>query len=334
MKKLQTTIAALAMITLTAGCSSVGNTNIDTDGNGDGGAAGGDTTAITVGVIPTADSVPAYLAKEDGIFEKHGLDVTLETAGGGAAITSSVLSGSYDLGLSNVVSADIARDKNFPVTIVAPAAASTGEDGDGKDFGALLASPKATDITSIEDVQGKTVAINALNNANDVLVREAIDRAGGDPSDVNFVEIPFQDLPGALANGRVDAAVVPEPFRTMAMDSDAKWVYAIFADVVTDYPASIYLTTDEYASGNAEVIENFRTALAEAAEIANDDSERAKEVLNSYTEMSPDLLERIVLPKWPTELNKDGVDELFDLTAKFGIIQENDENKKALVTVP
>lgn len=327
MKKLSATVAALSVVGLVAGCGSVG----DTDLAGDTGAESGGLTDITVGVIPTADAVPVYLGIEDGIFEEHGLNVTVESAGGGAAITSSVLSGSIDIGLSNLVSTYTARDKDFPITIIAPTAAAPADPDNN--YGAVLAAPDSG-IEEVLDLEGKTVATNALNNANDILVREAVEQAGGDPDSIQFVEIAFQDQPGAVSSGRVDAAASPEPFKTMALDSGATPVFSHFAEVIEGYPTSIYLATDEYVGDNAETLQGFRDALYEAAAIANEDDARAREVMSGYTEMEDDLLERIVLPVWPTELDEEAVFDLYDLTAKYGVIEDSVEDREALVTIP
>lgn len=334
MKKLaMSLIASAGVVMLLASCSADAGTSLVDDSNTDSGNKSGNLTELTVGVLPASDSVPVYFAESEGIFEKHGLDVTIETAGGGAAITASVLSGSFDLGLSNLVSTYVAQSEGFPVTIVSPGSSSTGNIAAGEDYAAVLASPGSAEITGILDLEGRTIATNALNNANEVLVREAVERAGGDPQTLKFVEISFPDLPGALANNQVDAAVVPEPFMTMALDTGSKWVYPVFADVVEDYPASIYVSTTDYAEANKETLKKFREAYAEAAEIVNNDDAQAREVLASYTEMDPELLSRVVLPVWPTELNQAGVDELYDLTAKFGVIEASEENKSKLVSI-
>src|SRR5690348_16128744 len=59
---------------------------------------------VKVGVIPIVDVAPIYLGKSQGIFAKHGIDLTMEQAQGGAAIVPAVVSGQYQFGFSNIVS--------------------------------------------------------------------------------------------------------------------------------------------------------------------------------------------------------------------------------------
>ena len=80
---------------------------------------GGELTAIEVGVIPIVDVAPIYLGVEEGIFEKHGLDVTLTLAQGGAAIVPAVQNGQMDFDFSNVTSLVIGKSRGLPLQLVA-----------------------------------------------------------------------------------------------------------------------------------------------------------------------------------------------------------------------
>ena len=59
---------------------------------------------VKVGVIAIVDVAPIYLGKQKGFFTKRNIDLTLETAQGGAAIVPGVVSGQYQFGFSNVIS--------------------------------------------------------------------------------------------------------------------------------------------------------------------------------------------------------------------------------------
>lgn len=167
------------------------------------GGVSGELKKVSVGVIPILDVAPLYLGIEKGIFAEHGLEVTPKPAQGGAAIVPAVLTGSNDFGFSNVVSLLTARDKGVPLVAVAGGSSSTGDPA--KDFNSVLVA-KGSTLTSAKDLAGKTVAINTLNNIGDTTVRTAVEKAGGDPNSVKFLELPLPDMPAQLAAGRIDAA--------------------------------------------------------------------------------------------------------------------------------
>ena len=116
-------VGAAALLALTAcgsGSPSGGGTTTGaaTEGAGSEPAAG-DLKQVEVGVIPIVDVAPIYLGVEEGIFEKHGLDLTLTLAQGGAAIVPAVQSGQMDFGFSNVTSLAIGRAHGLPLKLVA-----------------------------------------------------------------------------------------------------------------------------------------------------------------------------------------------------------------------
>src|ERR1700761_7118628 len=72
-------------------------------------------------VDPTAEVLYAY---DLGLFDKQGLDVTLQPLANGGAIAAGVASGSIDFGVGNVIAIESAHTKGVPPTIVAPGAAN------------------------------------------------------------------------------------------------------------------------------------------------------------------------------------------------------------------
>ncbi|MEV5303293.1 ABC transporter substrate-binding protein [Amycolatopsis methanolica] len=171
--------------------------------------AAGDT-AIKVGVISIVDVAPIYLGVSKGFFKEQHLDVSLETAQGGAAIVPGVMSGQFQFGFSNTISLLLAQSQGLPVKVVSSGNASTGELG--KDFGAVVVKADSP-IRTTADLAGKKVAVNTLKNINTTAtINEVVRQAGGDPSKIQYVELAFPDIAAAVARGDVDAGQVVEPF--------------------------------------------------------------------------------------------------------------------------
>jgi NitT/TauT family transport system substrate-binding protein len=101
-----------AIFAVLAGCGD--------DGGSDAASSGGDgTTAVTVQDVAGIPSEFLTAGVKQGFFEKRGLDVTVKTAAGGAAIIPAVVSGDAQIGGSNVVSALIATEKELPLAMIA-----------------------------------------------------------------------------------------------------------------------------------------------------------------------------------------------------------------------
>jgi len=216
LRRAVTGIAVLALPLYLAACGGGSSTSESTDTASAASSedTGGDAlTSVTVGIIPIVDVAPLYLGVEKGFFKDAGLDVKTEKAQGGAAIVPAVVSNQYQFGFSNSVSLMLAQSKGLDLKVVSNGNSTTGVEG--KDFGAVVVKDDST-IQGAKDLEGKKVAVNTLNNINTVTINESVRKAGGDPSKVTYVELPFPEIAPAVAKGDVDAGQVVEPFTTIA----------------------------------------------------------------------------------------------------------------------
>jgi NitT/TauT family transport system substrate-binding protein len=288
----------------------------------DGGAAGGgpaEPDQVTVGVIPIVDVAPIYLGDAQGFFEEQGIDLTLETAQGGAAVVPGVMSGQYQFGFSNVTSLMLAAQEGLPLQVVANGVASTGEPG--ADYGAVVAKPESG-ITDAAGLAGKRVAVNTLNNIGTTTINESIRAAGGDPSGVQYVELPFPDMPAALDAGNVDAIWVVEPFLTIATGSGATIVASNYVDVADDLTVATYFTSKQVAGEDADLVERFTTALEQSLEYASENEAETRAILSEYTEIDQAVIDGMTLPAWPTEINRESIQRLAELAVDDGLLDE------------
>ena len=144
---------------------------------GGGGGDSGESEPVTlkVGVIPIADVAPLYLGIEKGFFEEENLTIEPQLAEGGAAIIPSVMSGDYQIGFSNTTSLIIAASKNLPVQIISQGVLGGTEPGRRVGRGRV---PKGSDVKTAKDLEGKTVAVNTLNNIGPVDDQQRLEKDG------------------------------------------------------------------------------------------------------------------------------------------------------------
>ena len=313
MRRMLSAVLAAMPLLLTAACGGDGG------GSGAGGGGGGETAEITVGVIPIIDVAPIYVGQEQGFFEDCGIELTLETAQGGAAIVPGVVSGEFEFGFSNVTSLLLAAAEGLPLEGVANGASSTGDPE--TDYGAVLALPGSS-IEGAADLAGKRVAVNTLNNIGTTTINASVENAGGDPGAVEYVELPFPDMQAALEQGNVDAIWVVEPFFTIGTQAGAQPVAFNFVEAAEDLTVAMYFTSQQYASENPEVMECFGSAMAESLEYTQDNPDAAREVLTSYTQIDPSIIEQLRLPEFPAEVNRESVQTLAELAVQDGLIDE------------
>jgi NitT/TauT family transport system substrate-binding protein len=276
---------------------------------------------ISVAVIPIADCAPIYLGKAKGFFAKQNIDVELSTQGGGAAIIPGVLSGQLQFGFSNVPSLLIAQNKGLKFIGIAPGVSSTGVRG--KDFCATLV-PGDSPIKNAKDLVGKTVAVNNLNNIGQVAIRAGVKAAGGDPNSVKYLEVPFPDMPAALAEHRIEAGWMVEPFVTIAQSRGDKVVDWPFVAIAPKAMIAVYFASVQYANANADMVKRFKAAITESLAYADAHSDEVRQIIPTYTRISADIAGKIILPIWPPQMNIASTQAMADDMLASGLI-----NKKA-----
>lgn len=210
--------------------------NGDTDGNGAVADGDGELTPIEVGVLPIVDNAAIYLGEAEGIFEEHGLDLTLTQAQGGAALLPAVVGGDMDFGFSNVTSLVIAESQGLDIEILAGGSATTGDPDE--DFAAVVVL-EDSEIEEIADLEGSSIGVNTLSNISDSTISEAVEQAGGDPSTIDFVEVPFPEMASSLSNGTVDAAASVEPYQTLILSDNGRDIFSNYAYPIEDLTVAV-----------------------------------------------------------------------------------------------
>src|SRR5699024_6089668 len=158
-------------------------------------------------------------------------DVTLTQERGGDTIIPAVESRELDFGYSNVTSLGIAHAEGTPVEIVATGAQTTGSSDN--DFSAVMVDP-ASKIEAITDLEGKTVAANTVNNIFESMISEGREQTGGDPNQVELLELASPAMVAPLEAGNVDAIATVAPFAVVGDQAGLERIYGPFSQSVAD----------------------------------------------------------------------------------------------------
>ncbi len=303
--------AALAMALTAVSCG-------DEDDGGGGGDSSG-TQTLKVGVIPIADVAPLYLGVDKGFFEDEQLKIEPQLAEGGAAITPAVVSGDFQIGFSNTISLLIAASKGLPVEIISQGVLGGKSE---QDAWADLLVLKDGPIQDGSDLEGKTIAVNTLNNICEVTIKASLEQEGVDVDKLEFTEVPFPDMNAALEQKRVDGACVVEPFVSQGKAGAAKGIAPFYVKTAPDLTVATYFTTKQYAEENADTVDRFVRAMNKSLEYAQSHPDEVRKILLDYTEIPPEAAEAIKLPIWRTDLNEPTIEKLSELSKKYGLIEE------------
>ena len=140
-----------------------------------------------------------FVAKDAGIYKKHGLDVEMVQLAG-AVQTSALVAGEIDY-LTGITGPLVAAARGLPFKGIFVTHDRT--------LFWLIANP---DIRRAEDLIGKTVAVDRLATLQDIVARDLIKRKGVNPDQVTYIQTgSVSNNVQALAGGSVAAAVLSLP---------------------------------------------------------------------------------------------------------------------------
>jgi NitT/TauT family transport system substrate-binding protein len=274
-----------------------------------------------MGVSRIADLAPLYIGVEQGFFRDENIELDLQPQQGGSVTITGVVSGDFQLGFANTGSMLVAATKGLPLRAIAPAA-SVGTDPEKEDFTAIMVRPDSP-INSVEDLAGKTIAVNTIQSMVDTFVRASLDATGVDSSSVNFLEIPFPDQVAALEAGQVDVITPQEPYLTGAEDHGLKTVLSGYCvTAIPHFTNGVYFTSEQFMQESPDVVEGLQRALTRSVEYANSHTDEVRASIPSFTGVDPQIAERIALPLWEPQINRETTEELADLLIEYKLLDE------------
>ncbi len=110
-----------------------------------------------------------------------------------------------------------------------------------------------------------------------------------------------------------------EPFVSQAISQGARPVAWNYADAAPDLTVAAYFTTTKT---DPDLVKRFTAAMDESLEYADSHPEEAREILKSYTKIDPAVIAKIVLPKWPTEINRASIQTIADDALGDGVLKQ------------
>jgi NitT/TauT family transport system substrate-binding protein len=275
----------------------------------------GQLTPIKVAILPLEPTAQAMYAKQRAMFRKQGLDAELKMLSDPSQVLGALLSGQVQFAGTHVGLAAKLKSDKAPIQVVAAGAVYNP-----KKPTSLLVSAKGKTIAGPRALVGKTVAIDFQNTIADLGVKKWLQRNGVDPKDVKFSYIAFPLMLGPLVEGTVDAAFLPEPYLTQALQQGSRRVANPFQAVCTK---ACQLT---FWIARADVDENvsarFRNAIQNAAVWANQDKNDAisGKILAKYTRIDVKVIEKITRTTFGTRLRASLAKEWLPVFAEYGVI--------------
>ncbi len=252
---------------------------------------------VRMGMILALGMTPVYLARERGYFTAEGIDLQYEPVQVTSEAIAQVATG--HLAVANVtVGAAVLNSvaRGVDIKIIA------GNDGyppSGPGGNPFLVRKDLYDagVTDASGLRGRKVGGNARGVFTEYGIDKAMRTAGMTVDDIDFVTLPFPDIPAALANRVIDAAFVAEPSGTVAImqGTAVEILHGFLAGAQQTVLVGGPTLLGDRALAEAYLrayLRGVRTAQAEGF------SPEVAAIVEKYTRVSADLVQRIRLPYW------------------------------------
>jgi NitT/TauT family transport system substrate-binding protein len=286
-------------------------------GGGDEGGGGGESLQkVVMGIAPVAPAAVFQVGIDQGFFEDEGINLELKMVQGGAAVLPGVVAGDPQFATSNAITLLNARDQGIPVKIVSNGSADRLPPEKGL-YGVVART--GSDIKSTADLRGKSLAVNTLRGLGEFTVGEAVRKAGGNPTDVPYVELPFPDMPAALTNANVDAVWVPEPFLTQLITGGTGQLVGYTTQESVPGLASYVFTSERT---DADLVERMTRALNKMLEYGEAHTDEVQTAAVEITGIPLETLQKSGMESFGTDLHEDTLRTVADLMEERGWIKD------------
>ncbi|HZG37756.1 MAG TPA: NrtA/SsuA/CpmA family ABC transporter substrate-binding protein [Nodosilinea sp.] len=220
----------------------------------------------------------AIVAKQQGFFDQHGLNVEVSNFTSGKQCLETVMGGGADIATTAEAPTTAAAMAKQPIAFLARMEYS--------DLKTLTL--KSSDIDTIDDLKGKKIGFTA-GTGSEVYTMSVLQKAGLSADDVELVNLRPQEMIPALASASIDAYNTWEPHVSNGKKSMGDKVVQIDTSGIYSETFNI-VTTVDYLKQDPEIAENFLRALIDAEQWMKENSTDAIAVVAQAVEMKEDEL--------------------------------------------
>lgn len=237
-----------------------------------------DDAKLAVIVFPGIANLPIYAAQAKGFFAKRGLDIDLKFTPNSDELRNGLAEGRYQAAHSAVDNAFAMKDKaNVDIAVVS---------GGDNSFNHLITRPE---ITSLADVKGKTVVVDAIDTAYAFQLYDILRQNGLNKGDyqINPVGGTPMRLEAMLKDKGMVAGMLNPPFSVNAQNAGLKSM-GTAASALGAYQGTSMFVLRRWAQANTDPLVRYLQAYIEGVRWSLDANNKAEAVAL--------LVERLKLP--------------------------------------
>ena len=277
-------------------------------------AAGQAPAPIKIGLGPAVDFLPAYVARDQGIFAKHGLDATLVIVPTPSVVPPMLVSDSVQISYATPPNLLLANEGGLDLVAVDGAARLVKSNAKIS----FVTRPSVT-VETAADLKGRKVGVPGFNSIIDMFLRKWLITNDVPVAQVSIVEASMLQMGDLLKSSQIDAATPIEPIRGRIVASGAaSRSVDFFSEVNPDVLGSFWMTTRDWANGHRAQVEAFRASIAEGIAYINDHPDAARAI----EQKDMGFVDPTAMATFATKLDPKDFDFVAKLGQELGVMKQ------------
>lgn len=301
------------------------------------GKAAEDTTEVHIGYFNNITHAQALLMKSEQSLENaYGdeVQVSWTAFNAGPAEVEALFAGDIDIGYIGPVPAISAYAKSGGDVVILSGATKGG---------AVLVTGQDSEIKSVADLSGKTVAIPQIGNTQYLCLLDLLEQNGlkqvSEGGDVTVTAVANADVANMMERGDIDAALVPEPWGATLEEQGAK-ILLDYDEIYMEgnYDVAVVVVRKEFLEEHPDLVEKFLQEHEAATAKINDDQEGSLTAINQELDAATGkaLSESIIKKAFErmevsAEMNRDSIMGFADISKQQELIDEVPEEASLFV---
>lgn len=249
-------------------------------------------TTLKIAVLPILDALPMYVAQQEGLFKKEGIQVEFIPVASAAERDQVFASGKADGMINDAISTLFYNQDQVQIQIVRMARTATSTTPQYQ----ILASPQSG-FASVQDLRGVEIGISQ-GTVIEYITERLLEAEGIKPEEIKTIAVPkIADRMTLLSSGELKAATLPDPLSSLAVQQGAK---VIIDDTShPEYGYSVYSFRKNLIDANPQAVRAFLVAIEEATKLLNADSSKWANLLTEKQLVPEPLVGTYQIPPYP-----------------------------------
>ena len=275
-------------------------------------ARAADLPLVRIASAVTDATAQHVYAHDLGMFAAAGLNDQITPMRNVGEMSAGLIGGSLDVIAGSLVPIAQAHNKGADLRVIALGNVYTGPPPQG-----VVVVAQNSPIRNGADLTGKTVSVNGLGDFSQVTIMAWIDANGGDAKSVKLLELPFSGVAAALTQGRIDAALLVEPFTTAAK-GQVRVLADALAPIGKHFMVTGWYAKADWLNANRETARRLVDVFLKSAKWANGNRDQSAAILSHYSPISVDVIRatpRAVYGDVP--VSADWLQPVLDFSARY-----------------